>query len=355
MKNKINIQEEVIYLLASSLLVLIFMISIPMVIIKSSPTNNVQQISQEKNNDGKAEESKEEAKSTSIEVNGNSTVKVYITKEDKLIEVPLEEYITSVVSGEMPVSFETEALKAQAIAARTYLMAKKTKPCPNAKGGDVCDTTHCQVYISKETRLAKWEGLDAAGNWKKIEDAVKETAGKVLTYEDELVMYPQFFSTSSGNTENAIDVFANNVPYLVSKESKGEEVAPKFTTEVSIGLDEFINTINSKYSNAKLTTANINSNMEILSRSNSGGVKEIKLGGEKVKGTDFRFLIKLNSTNFEYNINGSQITFKCKGYGHGVGMSQWGANVMAKEGKEYSEILKHYYSGIEIKDLKFKE
>ena len=177
----------------------------------------------------------------------------------------------------------------------------------------------------------------------------------VLTYNNELVLYPQFFSTSSGMTENAVDVFSNSVPYLVSTESKGEEIAPKYETEFPFNIPEFVNKINDKYKEASITSENLKNNIEILSRSVAGGIKELRIGKTKVKGLDFRLALGLSSTNFEYVINENEIVFKCKGYGHGVGMSQWGANVMAKSGADYKDILTHYYTGVEISKLTFKE
>ena len=137
----------------------------------------------------------------------------------------------------MSASFGIEALKAQAVAARTYVAAKRGRPCDIAKGGDVCDTTHCQVYIGKEERIAKWDGAGQE-NWDKISKAVDETKGIVLSYDKELVQYPQFFSTSSGNTENSRDVFSGDIPYLVSTESTGEEVAPRFKGELSLNSSD---------------------------------------------------------------------------------------------------------------------
>ncbi|WP_244980265.1 stage II sporulation protein D [Clostridium gasigenes] len=344
MKKNINLPEGLMLLLGVSIVVIIATIAMPMMAIKASSKENPKP----KIEDGVI------SKNTSVQLDGESTVKVFITAENKVEEVDLEEYIISVVSSEMPANFETEALKAQAIAARTYLATKKVKPCEKASGGEICDSIHCQVYMNKESRIEKWAGSDGKGNWEKIKEAVDATKGKVLSYNGELVMYPQFFSTSSGKTEKAIDVFSNDLPYLVSAESSGEEIAPKFETDLSINIDEFINIINTKYNKAGLTRENIKSNIEIISRSESGGVKEIRIGTEKIKGTDFRMLLKLNSTNFKFEITESEVKFSCKGYGHGVGMSQWGANVMAKEGQKYDYILKHYYTGVDIVDLEFK-
>lgn len=345
MKRDLNLPEGLVLLIGVSIVVLIVTIAMPMMTIKAtsedSPKPNIA--------DGVIK------KNTSIKLDGESMVKVFITAENRVEEVPLEDYIVSVVSSEMPVSFDIEALKAQSIAARTYLASRKVKPCEKATDGEICDTIHCQVYLSKENRIAKWtEGnVDGEASWEKIRKAVQATEGKVLSYDGELVMYPQFFSTSSGMTEKAVDVFSNDVPYLVSTESTGEEVAPKFESELPISVDNFINTINSNYSEANLTSENLNSSIEIISRSESGGVKEIRLGKEKVKGTDFRMLLKLNSTNFDFEVIDDEIKFTCKGYGHGVGMSQWGANVMAKDGEKFEDILKHYYKGVDIVDLEF--
>lgn len=329
-----------------SVIILIFMIVVPSFIIKAIP---VRATDEKENDELKVQED------NYISLSGTDTIKVYITKEDKVVEVPIEEYVKSVVSGEMPAGFEVEALKAQSVAARTYVAAKRGRPCDIAKGGDVCDTTHCQVYIGKEERITKWEDKGQE-YWDKISKAVDETKGKVLAYNKELVQYPQFFSTSSGMTENSKDVFSGDLPYLVSTESIGEEeVAPRFNGEVKLDINKFVETINSKFQDAKLTVNNLSEQINIISRSDAGGVKEIKLGEVTVRGIDFRLAIGLNSTNFQYTISNDAIIFTTKGYGHGVGMSQWGANVMAKNGSDYSSILKHYYTGIELEELKFNE
>jgi stage II sporulation protein D len=347
MKNKININQGLISLSFFSALVLVLIVVVPLSVMKNYTVD-----AKEKNIE--VEETEEKVKEKSyIELGFNEIIKVHLTKEDKIIEVPMEDYVKSVVSGEMPASFDLEALKAQAIAARTFVSSRKLTPCSQGKGADVCDSTHCQVYIQKEERMEKW-GENAVEYWDKIASAVDSTKGVVLTYENELVKYPQFFSTSSGKTENSIDVFSGDIPYLVSIESPGEEIAPSYSKDFPFALDEFIEKINSKYASANLTKENINGAIEIISRSEAGGIKEIRLGEEKVKGLEFRLYLGLTSTNFQYSIVDNNIIFKCKGYGHGVGMSQWGANVMAKNNKIYEEILKHYYTGIDLSEIKYK-
>lgn len=344
MKSKLS--EGLKLLILTTICIIIFMIIMPTITIRSK-NNNTQ--SEGELNDGVV--NKESNKE--IILDGSNKVKVYITEEDRIEEVDLEDYICGVVSNEMPAAFDIEALKAQAIAARTFLVSKKQNNCPNAHGAELCDTVHCQVYTSKEKSLDKWSSGDAETYWNKMKEAVEATSGMILTYNGELVLYPQYFSTSSGKTENASDTSWGDIPYLKSVISQGEEIAPKFSSEKNISLDEFVKVINSRYPNASISISNLETSIQIISRSEAGGIKEIKIGNETISGSDFRFLIGLNSTNFTYVVNNTNIIFQCKGYGHGVGMSQWGANVMAKNGSTYEEILKHYYTGVNIQTIKF--
>lgn len=288
-------------------------------------------------------------------VEGDNIVKLYDIKQDKVLEIPLEEYIVGVVSAEVQANFEVEAIKAQAVAARTFYLSKRLNNCPKAHGAEICNSTHCQVYMSKEERMNSWSSSERESNWNKINEAVKETEGQVLTYDDELVRYPQFFSTSSGKTEDAIDVFSNDIPYLKSIDSPGEEISPKYEEAKEITYDEFVSKVNNSYNDAKMSSNNIESQINILSRTEASGIKEIKLGDKTISGVEFRKLFGLNSTNVEFEFNSGKIKLDCKGYGHGVGMSQWGANVMAKEGKNYNEILKHYYTGVNIDKIIFSK
>ncbi|MGL5351930.1 MAG: SpoIID/LytB domain-containing protein, partial [Clostridium sp.] len=156
---KINLPNGLMLLLGVSLVVIVTTIAMPIIAIRAS---NKEEVTPE------VEETLE-LKDQPIQLEGKSTVKVFITAENKIVDVDLEEYVASVVSSEMPASFDLEALKAQAIAARTYLAAKKNRPCDKAVGIDVCDTVHCQVYMSKESRLSQWKPNEAESNWNKIE------------------------------------------------------------------------------------------------------------------------------------------------------------------------------------------
>lgn len=297
-----------------------------------------------------------ESKDTDIKKNQKLTelvnikeVEVYISKENKVEKVSLEDYVLSVVSSEMPASFHEEALKAQAVLARTFVINKMISGCSNIKEGDICDTTHCQAYLDINKRKESW-GENGDEYLKKIQEAVKKTEGEILSYNEELVRYPQYFSTSSGNTEDAIAVFSEDVPYLKSVESLGEEISPKYESEVNIPINDFKNRIKESIPNSNLG-GNIKEEIEILNRNTGGTVDDIKIGKAIIKGKDFRKIFSLNSANFTLEFSDSVVSIKCLGYGHGVGMSQWGANVMGKNGKKYDEILEHYFNGSRIEKI----
>lgn len=286
-------------------------------------------------------------------LHGNDIAKVYNSNTGKVEEINVEEYIKGVVAAEMPANFEEEALKAQAVAARTYYYSKRINNCKNAHGAEICNSTHCQVYESKEEALSKWPESSKNDYWNKISKAVEDTKNQILTYKNELVLYPQFFAISWGKTEDSSQVFSQNIPYLQSTDSEGEEIANKYSSQFDVVLQTFVDTINNSYSDSGVTIDNVKSTVKVISNNESGSVKEIQLGNKKISGKDFRTLFNLNSANFVLTYNDSSVNISCKGYGHGLGMSQWGANVMAKEGKKYDEILKHYYSGVEIQGVEF--
>lgn len=287
-------------------------------------------------------------------INEGVKIKVFVDEENKIEEMYLEEYIRGVVAGEMPAEFEMEALKAQAVAARTYAVTRIRQlggaGCSNHPGADICtESTHCQDWISKEQRLKAWSQEDGPKYWQKITDAVNETKLQILTYDSLPVMYPMYFSTSSGKTENSKEVFSSQYPYLRSVESPNEESAPNFTTRVVFANDKLVSKFSQSEYKINLDKNKLSSLIRILSRTEGGSVKSIKVGTKTLSGVDVRRILNLNSANFSIEFGKNETVFSVRGYGHGVGMSQWGANAMAKEGKKYDEILKHYYQGVEIK------
>ncbi|MBQ2946963.1 MAG: stage II sporulation protein D [Bacilli bacterium] len=267
----------------------------------------------------------------------NSVVRVYSEETDSISIVPIEEYVVGVVAGEMPIDFEIEALKAQAVAARSYVMIQMQRNIK--KEYDVVDTVKNQVYLDKEYLMTVWKEL-YIDNINKIKTAVLETKGEYASYNDK-VAETLFFSTSPGITENSEDVFTNKIAYLRSVESTWDEISPVYTTNTAYTLEEFYKLLNLDYSKEL--------KIEITSKTSTGRIKKIKINNKELTGSYVCSKLGLRSTFFEIIKEDNKIVIKNKGYGHGVGMSQYGAQGMAKAGYNYEDILKHYYTGIEIK------
>ena len=255
-----------------------------------------------------------------------------------------------VVAAEMPADFEEEALKAQAVAARTYLyshIAEKDKGniAESHNGAVICtDSTHCQAYISEDKRRESW-GAGADENWNKISTAVDETTGQIMTYNDEIIS-AVFHSTSSGMTESAVDVWGADVPYLQSVASTGDKESPKYHSELTLSEQEFKNIAEEKIDGVDWNNGLVSN----INRSNAGGIVTLDVGGVNIKGTEFRNIFSLRSANVEISQENGNIKMSVKGFGHGVGMSQYGADYLARQGKTYKEILKTYYTGVEIEN-----
>lgn len=282
-------------------------------------------------------------------------VKIYNIDAKKTIELSLSDYVKGVVAAEMPAAFHIEALKAQAIAARTYAISRIIKyeeGHPDHPEAPLCTGIHCQAYLSLE-ELEKIHGKEWVENyWGKIETAVDSTSNLVIYYQGELIE-PLYHSTSGGKTEDAVNVFAMDSPYLKSVESPYEEDAPRFREVVTLTVDEFLDKLKEKYPKVNINKENFHQKIKLIEKTESGRVTKLAIDREIVSGREIRELYGLNSTNFEivYDIKLGLIEIETLGYGHGVGMSQWGANGMAKQGKTYEEILKHYYTGVVIKKL----
>ena len=275
-------------------------------------------------------------------------ISVYVTSEDKVVEMSKSQYLKEVVSAEMPADFHIEALKAQAVAARSYLTSrmnayKQSEKPKEHKGADICtDPTHCKAWISQEKRMESW-GDSAKSNWDKISRAVDETSGQIITYNNEVIS-AVFHSTSSGRTENSKDVWGGDRPYLVSVESPGDLYSPKYKSEKSISVEEFKKTISNNIENVDFNKELVGE----IERSEAGGIITISVGGVEIKGSKLRTLFDLRSTNINVTVTGDTVNFDVTGYGHGVGMSQYGANYLANQGTNYIDILKTYYQGVEI-------
>lgn len=264
-------------------------------------------------------------------------------------QVNLDEYIACAVSAEMPATYELEALKAQAIVARTYTIYKITtsKKHDNA---DICDkSTCCQAWISKEDRQKKWDEDKRTENWNKIIQAVNETAGKIITYDNKPIN-AFFHSNSGGKTEVPFYVWGGTgYPYLQVVETSGEDAYSQYSSEAKFTKEEFVEKIKKEHEDFEINLDEENC-IEIIKRDDSDRVVTIKVGNINLSGVETRTLLGLRSANFTVEINQDEILFKVIGYGHGVGMSQTGADALAKQGKNYEEIIKHFYTNVEITD-----
>ena len=272
--------------------------------------------------------------------NKDETVVRVLTKNNTVEKINLEDYLVGVVSGEVPVSFEKEAIKAQAVAARTYAL----KQIENHKNYeyDVKDDTSSQVYQTDEELRNKW-GNNYDEYVKKIKKCVNETEGEYVSYNNE-VIYAFFFSTSNGKTEDNKNVFGKDLPYLKVVDSSFDESETKnFTTVKIVSLDDFYKQLNLEKSDEL--------NITDIVRTESGRISSIMVNGKAFTGRDFQKRLSLRSNDFTIQKNNENITITTKGFGHGVGMSQYGANALAKRHKTYDEILKYYYQGTNLQKL----
>ncbi|WP_174734278.1 stage II sporulation protein D [Mesobacillus harenae] len=267
-------------------------------------------------------------------------VAVYRMSHSKLEKVPLDQYLIGVVAAEMPAEFEPEALKAQALSARTYyvkqMMSEDKVGLP--EGSDVTDTVLHQVYSNTDELKILW-GADYKWKIKKIADAVHATDGQILTYEGAPID-ATFFSTSNGFTENSEEYWSNSFPYLRSVQSPWDEKSPKFTDQKIVSLQEFESKLG-----VKVTEPAVG---KIVSRTKGDRVGKVEIGGKSLTGKIIREKLELRSSDFSWSLQGNNIVINTKGFGHGVGMSQYGANGMAIEGKTYQDIVKHYYQGVQV-------
>lgn len=277
----------------------------------------------------------------SIVANGEITVLV----DGEARTMKLEDYVVSVVAGEISPDFPTEAIRAQAVAARTYALYKqKTGRPAQHEEADVCDDpAHCAAFVDLKTEAAARWGEQANTAQDVIRQAVEDTAGQVLTYEGEPIV--AVFSSAAGEkTERAVDVWGSDIPYLQSVDSPGGEACPKYYDAVVLTADEICERAAKTLPSADLS-GDPSGWFKASERSEAGGIVRMKFGGVEVKGTVMRTLLGLNSTNFTVKIDGNTLIFTTTGYGHGVGLSQWGAKHSAEQEQTYDEILAHYYPG----------
>ena len=317
---------------------------LPALLTKFEMSANVETSSNEIQQENESKTSEEE-----YVYNKYGTIKLLHADTNEVEEVALDTYLCNVVSAEMPVDFEKEALKAQAIVARTYTIYKiNNKKHDNA---DICDdSTCCQAWVSKEDRLARWAD-NKEEKWAKIEECVNETKGKIITYNNQPIN-AFFHSNSGGKTELPVDVWGGgtNMPYLQVVETSGEDGYTQYNSEVELTNEEILEKLKTKYSDIQIDFNN-EEDIKILEYTASGRVKTIKFGNHEISGTEARSIFGLRATNFQITKTEGKVKFTVIGYGHGVGMSQTGADSMAKNGSTAEDIIKHFYVGVEIKEV----
>ena len=257
----------------------------------------------------------------------DNTIYVSALVNNKKTDLSLEDYIVGVVSCEMPASFDIEALKAMSVAARTYALYK------SERNKTLKTTTDDQCYIDESAMKEKWKNnFDKYYN--KINNAVNDTKGEYMTYNDKTII-AFYFSISNGKTENVENVFSQKLDYLVSVDSSWDKRNNSNEKDIKMKVSDFLKKLN------------IKNNIKI-DRSNTNRINNIKINNKNYKGTKFRSLLNLKSTDIEIKYDNDYVYIHTVGYGHGVGMSQYGANYMAQDGYKYDDILKHYYKGVKI-------
>ncbi|MGI6345055.1 MAG: stage II sporulation protein D [Bacillota bacterium] len=289
----------------------------------------------------------------------NPTINLYVTSSKQIVSLPLEDYVKGVVAAEMPASFESAALEAQAVAARTYAARRARglggNGCDSHPLADLCDNpAHCQAWLPTAELQTKWGMIDYQTYWTKISQAVKATAGQILTYQG-VAIDPLFHSTCGGHTEDAGAVWQMSLPYLVPVECGYCQHSPKYQADQRYSLDAFLSAVRRLDGSIAVTASEFSGSsrpLSISAKTATGRAAEVALGGKEIKATSLRYALGLNSTRFTFESDGEQIVFHVTGYGHGVGLCQYGADGMARKGYNYRQILAHYYQGTLITTLR---
>lgn len=279
----------------------------------------------------------------------SNTISVFLSSSDSVENMDIKDYIIGAVAAEMPASYESEALKAQALAAVTFARYMQNKGGDEKiNGADISDDAGMhQGYISKEEMREKWG--DAFGEYyEKIENAVSEVIGKVITYDGEVIM-AAYHAISSGKTESAANAWGKDIPYLVSVESECDRDSPRYSSEEIFTFSELRDAL--KDEDGIDFTVDESDFIEIKNTTDAGTVTKVSVGGKDMTGAELRSLLQLRSPVFSVEYESGNYTFSVSGYGHGVGMSQYGADCMAKQGKSYEEIIAHYYPGTQIEEI----
>ncbi|MDR3344863.1 MAG: stage II sporulation protein D [Oscillospiraceae bacterium] len=286
-----------------------------------------------------------EAPSVTTAAQNTADYKVKLLRKEsgKLEQIALEDYAAGAIAAEMPLSYEPEALKAQAVACRSNAIYAREHLDASLNGADLSDYSGAhQGYLDEAQRKAKWGGSFAA-NEEKCRAAVRDTAGKILQYKGKTA-FAAFHAISCGITESAKNVWGNDLAYLRPVNSAGDVLSPSYAQSIAVPVAEFnekLVALGCEIKDGKITVGK-------TSLTDSGTVASLELGGKAVKGTKVREIFNLPSAAFTLTLTDVGAVFDCKGRGHGVGMSQFGAQTMAQQGTAWAEILGHYYAGTEL-------
>ena len=274
-------------------------------------------------------------------------ISVYLADEGRVAQMELESYVCGVVAAEMPAAYHLEALKAQAVAARTRAIWQvENGGCALHAGADICtDSAHCQGYATPAQCRELW-GEAYTAYRDRVLEAVAATRDELVTYGGQPITV-MYHAISGGRTEAAQTVFSEALPYLVSVESDGEEGARGFLEDTFFTFDEMAASLGEAFG-LELTADEVERTLAVAGYTDTGRVAAMLVGGREVEATAFRQALGLRSTWFTLSMDGSGVTFHQRGYGHGVGMSQAGANSMAADGADYRAILTHYYPGVAV-------
>lgn len=297
-----------------------------------------QVISEEFRNEGTAFSSEETTKKSPV-----STVKIMSANSKNITETTLDEYLLGVVASEMNAMYSEEAIKAQIIASHTLLEYTKQHKPENLGDADITDSsaTH-QGYLAVDGQKEKW-GDNYDEYSQKVMKCIEEVKD-IIIYYDNRPIFAAFHAINNGRTERASDVWGGEYPYLISVPSDGDKLSPVYLSQVSFSKEDF----EIKLDGQTEIPDSLNDVIGEISRTETGMVKEITVGGKVFKGTEIRKIFSLRSSTFDCECDDNEIIFTVRGYGHGVGMSQYGAEYMAQQGADYKDILTHYYSGVEI-------
>lgn len=280
-------------------------------------------------------------------------LRIFNHRTAQVMVMPLEKYVFGVVAAEMPASFHLEALKAQAVIARTYALKKinnysqmSSSAHPDA---DICtDPKHCQDWKSDVELREKW-GFKYFNYYHKVQSAVKATQGEVVTYQGKLIE-PVYHSTCGGRTENSEDVWMVKLPYLRSVECHWCKNSPRYEQRLLLSWDEIEKRLDFPVVTlvSGVKTIDPQDIIQPLKKTATGRIKQLQIGEQVISGTEFRNRLELNSIWVSLEADQEKVIFYMRGFGHGVGLCQYGANGLAREGKNYKEIIKYYYQDVEI-------